>query len=412
MRFETFMKCLGGLVLALSAVFLVIGGRHVVKANASAGWPAVDGRIVSSGMAESKQDEGVFFWVHVAYQYSVGQRVYSGTRVNFAPDTIKKPRKAREIMDRYPSGKTVKVFYNPANPVEAVLEPGEVRTTWDRVALGIVLFALGWLLWSLSRKEKKKKGRVPPSPSFSFRVQFRFDLLFVCLWIAGGLIMARTFQFVYSGNVFMATAAVVGIGVCLEALWRRSWRVFRRNVKAVLAVFAWQIFLRQCGVSHLSLDILTFIIASTVVAVRREQDPAGRVTAESADDVSFKGERKTAATGESEDMPPETAASPGGVPVKPVNLKWVGPKAVFYVLSGFVLFLVMMKHRQWAEEAQSSLQPMYAWLAALAFSVMVYGGCHGPLHWRCGFCGAELPERSSRKVHEIRCRKCGKSNPC
>ncbi len=59
----------------------------------------------------------------VKYEYEVNGQLYVGDRVNIGPmQKSVNPRKSQEILARYPVGGNVTVYYNPANPQEAVLE--------------------------------------------------------------------------------------------------------------------------------------------------------------------------------------------------------------------------------------------------------------------------------------------------
>ena len=56
----------------------------------------------------------------VTYEYAVGGRTYRGNRLSFAERISGVD--VGEMLKRYPDGKVVQVYYNPANPAQAVIE--------------------------------------------------------------------------------------------------------------------------------------------------------------------------------------------------------------------------------------------------------------------------------------------------
>ena len=412
----------GGLILIPAAVVFLHGVRVVYKANMSLRWPAAEGRVLSSGVEEvTDEDSGVNGIPRIGYAYSVGSVSYFSTRRAFIPATVERLKKAKEIVARYPVGKVVPVYYNPSKPAESVIEAGELSRTWDNVAAGIVFLTLGWLIYAPPRR-KDAGARAGPrdfakeaAADIRVRIQFRFNFLPTFLWIGGGIIMSRTFGSFQPTTVFLATTAVVVAGIVAESAWRRSWRVFRHNIEGVLAIIGCQIVLKQTGVDHLSLDLITAVIASTVVAYRKSKvvgppEPELEVVASGGAAPDDRGD------GQPADGAVPAAGGEGAAvsapPVRVGKLRWVLPKLYFYSLAGAALFLAMMRLRRWAEdEAMGLLQPMYAWLAAVGFCIMVYGGCYEGLHWRCPRCREPLPERGKRKPRFIRCRKCGQQTP-
>lgn len=122
-----------------SAALLVAAGAFVAYFNqrrdfkASASWPAIPGKIVSSDIIEdierSRDDDGretesTTYRPDIRFAYHVGDAYYTA-------DTWKvggivgsgSPKYAQGVVARYPAGRGVKVYYNPASPDVAVLDP-------------------------------------------------------------------------------------------------------------------------------------------------------------------------------------------------------------------------------------------------------------------------------------------------
>jgi hypothetical protein len=122
-----------------SAALLVAVGAFVVyfiqrrDFKASASWPAIPGQIVSSKIIEeterSRDDDGreredTTYRPDIRFAYRAGNNDYT-------TDTWKlggivgsgSPKYAEGIVGRYATGQSVTVYYDPARPDVAVLEP-------------------------------------------------------------------------------------------------------------------------------------------------------------------------------------------------------------------------------------------------------------------------------------------------
>ena len=119
----------------MSLVFIAIGtgmlyyARRVsAKAQQSLSWPSTEGVISHSAvLLQTQQTSGsnnaVTYKADVAYRYKVRGRDYSSARITLA-DFSSSGGRAQGIVNRYPDGAPVTVYYNPVDPSDAVLERG------------------------------------------------------------------------------------------------------------------------------------------------------------------------------------------------------------------------------------------------------------------------------------------------
>ena len=120
-----------------SLVFVIIGAvilryamRTAEKARQSESWPSTDGEIAHSAILyqtdTTATNNGVATYkADVAYRYKVNGANYSSSKVAFL-DLAASSGRAQNIVQRYPDKSKVEVYYNPADPSEAILEPGSV----------------------------------------------------------------------------------------------------------------------------------------------------------------------------------------------------------------------------------------------------------------------------------------------
>jgi hypothetical protein len=90
---------------------------------ASTNWPKVEGKILASSV-ELVDSEYASYAPKIEYQYAVDGQTYRSDklRCSFWSSTFKS--RARRIAEAYRPGDAVTVFYDPAKPSRAVLQPG------------------------------------------------------------------------------------------------------------------------------------------------------------------------------------------------------------------------------------------------------------------------------------------------
>ena|SRR2546421_3002460 len=127
------------------AVYGVVTVRRGVKTTH---WRATSGRITASSMqAGPRVPPGIgkqrSYELRVAYTYEVAGREWHGNRVAFGHEPFGSYGDVQPRMERYVEGTEVTVYYDPADPSQAVLERGAASATWFAIALGIVLLVVG-----------------------------------------------------------------------------------------------------------------------------------------------------------------------------------------------------------------------------------------------------------------------------
>jgi len=81
----------------------------------------------------------------VQYSYQIGGQLYQGSKI--APGMEVGGTGAGKVVNRYPAGAQVMVFYNPQNPSEAVLET-KAPAQW---VLWLVLVIVNVMLGGMAR---------------------------------------------------------------------------------------------------------------------------------------------------------------------------------------------------------------------------------------------------------------------
>ena len=112
------------LLLVLAALPPSAALPRYLRAKNSLHWPQAQGVITSSRLVPGhfKQIKG--YRPEIQYRYQVGGTEYLGSRRSFSRPNLATRAASESVIDAYPAGRTVTVFYDPKDPAFALLEPG------------------------------------------------------------------------------------------------------------------------------------------------------------------------------------------------------------------------------------------------------------------------------------------------
>ena len=95
-------------------------------------------------------------YAKISYEYTVGGKRYVSSKISFSVFTTN----PRQVVARYPKGKTVRVYYHPEKPNQAVLVPGAAPANYAPYIFAGVFIMLGAGLLSMLRRQSKALGNV------------------------------------------------------------------------------------------------------------------------------------------------------------------------------------------------------------------------------------------------------------
>lgn len=156
-----------GMAFALmGSMFVKQEWKNLQDIKAMQAWSQTTGTIVSSKIEDAGED----FRLAVSYRYNVGDQTYTseryGKQTSYSVETMGEAERAHQ---KLPEGKSVRVYYNPRNPSDAVLEMPTVKSarhsfgfTFLFPAFGLFFASLPWLGGRIKRKPEKESN--PRSP--------------------------------------------------------------------------------------------------------------------------------------------------------------------------------------------------------------------------------------------------------
>lgn len=131
----------------IGAVMLGFGAWQGVQAFRSSSWPFVNGEVLSSSVETERNHTaprggGVSFKGEARYRYSVSGVAYENDVVRIGQVSTGSSSRAQETARRHPRG-PAKIYYDPADPQNAVLEPGASVDVFVIPGVGLLFAIVG-----------------------------------------------------------------------------------------------------------------------------------------------------------------------------------------------------------------------------------------------------------------------------
>lgn len=160
-----------GAVLGIfGIVFLILGLywlfpalKLVQTALSSSRWPSVEGRVASTTIhTEHYKDtefsksrdwrdrqnyEYDYYRPVINYKYRVGNTHYTSNQRALG-DPVQYPdmEEARNILKKFSADQPIKVYFDPKNPKNAVLEPGTLGPSMRKLGTSLLMLFLAWFV--------------------------------------------------------------------------------------------------------------------------------------------------------------------------------------------------------------------------------------------------------------------------
>jgi hypothetical protein len=95
------------------------------------------------------------YYPKIRYQYEVDGKIYTGDRISFsAVEGGEKKSESQAVVNRYPSGQRVIVYYDPKHPNKAVLERGLIWKTFMPFIAGLSFLAVAIACLKVFRRDR------------------------------------------------------------------------------------------------------------------------------------------------------------------------------------------------------------------------------------------------------------------
>jgi len=137
-------------LMALTAGVLVLGwfgaAQDILKAIQSYRWVKTEGRVLSSSIDRDVFDGSVSFKATLEYEYRVDTQCFRSSTIGYFGMYVLTMGNAKKQLGGVSVGDSIDVYYNPENPMEAVilrgLHPGHVGSLIFVVCLILIAAVL------------------------------------------------------------------------------------------------------------------------------------------------------------------------------------------------------------------------------------------------------------------------------
>lgn len=156
------MKPLAAILFISVGLFLLYHGCRAAYIGATSSyWPTVEGRVLSSKVkSEGGKNGGTVYSAEVNYSYAVNGVSFTSGRVRFGSINTGNRVFPAQLVEKYPAGSSVTVYYSASDPSMAVLEPG-VQTAGLLVSgIGLLFGGVGVaaIFLPTSRYERRRRS--------------------------------------------------------------------------------------------------------------------------------------------------------------------------------------------------------------------------------------------------------------
>ena len=134
----------GILIAALMRVPRALGSRH---------WPETTGKVTAVSVTRIWLGRGSLHFPDIRYEYRVGEAQLTGQRIGFVwrLPWLSYGAALYVLQHAYPRGKSVTVRYDPAEPSDAVLEPGILTGLRAMIGIGVLCMLASCVVWIVFR---------------------------------------------------------------------------------------------------------------------------------------------------------------------------------------------------------------------------------------------------------------------
>lgn len=151
MKRSWFLLFMAVMTTAVCGVAGAVFAYGVVRQAGTTGWPTVQGTVTASRVVSQRGGKGGrTYRPEVTFTYAVGPSTYTGDRVTLSSSMGNSGGGyAQRTVAEFPVGKAAPVYYNPADPGEAVLKRGLGEREWRLLPLISVLLSIPAITWTL-----------------------------------------------------------------------------------------------------------------------------------------------------------------------------------------------------------------------------------------------------------------------
>lgn len=159
------------LLIGCAAGLAIIGYslKPMRDARKAKTWPMIEATVVRSDVREvvgrtkksgtNRSESVTRYQADVVYEYTVSGVKHTASRIDYTYHAYPAPDDLAPVLARFPEGATIRVYYNPDEPSDAVIEPKAETLYLFTYLGGFIAAGAAWLI--LKGVFRRERGVVP-----------------------------------------------------------------------------------------------------------------------------------------------------------------------------------------------------------------------------------------------------------
>jgi hypothetical protein len=149
---------IAAIMIVIGSVTTVWGTYDYIKSVESLRWPKTTGTVLRSSVVQHhfgrENKTEVRYFPKIAYQYVVFGERYQADRIVFGAVSSGRLQNAQAVVDRFPAGSTISVYYHPNTPSTSVLRAGYQNNALAKIVAGLLFCLMGAFIYRSWRRKK------------------------------------------------------------------------------------------------------------------------------------------------------------------------------------------------------------------------------------------------------------------
>lgn len=152
------------------SVFTAFFGIPILKIIVAQDWPSVPCTVERSKLRVNSDSDGDTYRVNILYRYTVEGQTYKSNRYKFVGGSSSGSSSKREILAHHPVGSRTICYFNPKDPLEAVLNRGfSTELLFGLIPLVFLIVGAGGLYFTHFSAASRRRGIYKAGEAGSWR---------------------------------------------------------------------------------------------------------------------------------------------------------------------------------------------------------------------------------------------------
>ena len=146
--------------IGFGVVLIAIGVSSYRRTTITQSWPSTEGTVLATNIRRYNDEGTIRFAPEVDYEYQVAGQTYKSSEIR--PEvfiSFLDEDEAKRFLQKYAAGNKVRVFYDPATPTKAVIEPRAAPVLHFVTMMGVISCTFALVVCYVSYRRFRRRLR-------------------------------------------------------------------------------------------------------------------------------------------------------------------------------------------------------------------------------------------------------------